>query len=495
MPLLSKSKYMIGLTCPKYLWIAFNEKQRIAEISEDQQHLFDQGKLVGELAKKLFPKGIDIPTQPFAENLEKSQAAAKLARRRPLFEAAFSIDNVYSRADILNPVGKDEWDIIEVKSSTEVKDEHIQDVSFQKFCYERVGLKIRKCFMLVINNEYAKKGKVDPKKLFKFEDITERVAEEIKGMEERIEEMFKIINLKKCPETEIHEKCKKPYDCPLVEQCWRFLPKNSVFNLYSGGAKCFELFRKGIQAIKDIPDEYELTDRQDIQRRCEKTGKPYVQKEHIKHFLESLKYPLYFMDFETYNTAIPLYNKLKPYQNIPFQFSMHVLKAPGEKLEHYSFLAEGSKDPRKKFAEALKKAAGRKGSVVVYNAAFETGVLKKIKESFPKNSKWVDAVTNRVVDLLQPFRNFWYYNPRQQGKASLKAVLPALVGKSYEGMEIAEGGNASRRYLFITHGSIDGTKATPEEAKQVRHHLEAYCGMDTEAMVWILDALRNIVNV
>ncbi len=489
--LLTKSKYLLFLQCPKLLWINFNDSDLIPEIDEASQYLFDQGTLVGELATSLFPKGIFIKSDDFIGNIKKTKELLK--EKKPLFEAGFMFDNIFSRPDILDPKG-DEWDIIEVKSSTEVKDINIQDVSFQKYCYEKCGLKIRKCFLMHINNEYVRKGKLEPKKLFKLQDITEEVREAIKGIQERIDQALKIISQKKRLEKGIGPHCKKPYVCALYDECWGFLPKNSVFNLYRGGKKSFNLFEEGIVCIKDIPDEYKLTTNQQIQHECEKTGKPYIHKEGIKHFLKELEYPLYFLDFETYNTAIPLYDGLKPYQQVVFQFSLHVQEKPEAEIKHYSFLAEGDKDPRPKFMSELKKLLGTKGSVIVYNQSFEKARLKECGEFLKEYKDWIEGINARIIDLLIPFRNFHYYNPKQQGSASIKKVLPALTGKSYEGMEIAQGGDASMRYFYITHGHFDGRKETPEEIKKVRDALEKYCELDTWAEVIILEKLKEVVG-
>ena len=200
------------------------------------------------------------------------------------------------------------------------------------------------------------------------------------------------------------------------------------------------------------------------------------------------------MDFETYSTAIPLYNGLKPYQPIPFQFSVHVQRAQDERAQHYSFIAEGVQDSRKKFIEELKKVLGAKGTILVYHQSFEKGRLEEIGRLFPKHKKWIKSVFERIIDLIIPFNNFYYYNSKQEGSASLKYVLPALTGKSYEGMEIAGGQNASLQYLYITHGTIDGKKASADEVRKVRKALEEYCGLDTEGMIWIVEELREVAR-
>jgi len=474
--ILTKSKYINGLQCLKYLWIAVNDPKRIPSPDEQDEFRFDEGHLVGDYAKKLFPDGVDLPNSPadFIKNLEETKKA--LVLRKPLFEAGLLKERVYSRADILDPVknSKDEWDIIEVKSSTEVKDVHIQDVAFQKFCYEKAGLKIRKCFLMHINKEYVRNGDMDINKLFVKEDISEQLDQEIEKIPDRLIEMFKIMDSKEEPKSKIGEFCKDPYDCPIKNEYWSFLPENSVFNLYRGGKRSLDLFEKGILAIRDIPEDYELGDKQKIQHFCARNDKPHINKIAIKSFISKLKYPLYFLDFETYQTVIPLYDGLRPYQQIPFQFSLHVVDKKGDK-KHYSFLAEGNKDPRPEFLKQLKNSLGKSGSIIVYNQSFEQGRLKELSEFLPKEKNTITEFITRMVDLLVPFRNFDYYDCKQQGSASIKYVLPAMTKITYKGMDIANGGQASLRYLFITHGSNNGKKATKEEIKKVRDDLEKYC--------------------
>ena len=483
--LLTKSKYIIGLQCPRCLWVMMHEKARIPEPDAATQHLFDQGHLAGNLAKSCFPGGIDISEDDFMKNINTTKELLK--KRKPLFEAGIMADNLYSRADVLRPAKKDAWDIIEVKSSTQVKDVHIQDVAFQKHCYEKANLKINKCFLMHINNKYVRKGKIDPKQLFIIEDITEQVNQEITGIQDRIKELFKAINKPKCPEIKIGPFCSKPYECALTHECWNF-EDNSVFKLYSDTKKGFELFDNGITNIKDIPDDYKLTTNQQIQKTCEKTKKPFIDQERIKGFLNSLKYPLYYLDFETYSTTIPLYDDLKPYQQLPFQFSLHIQEKNGE-ITHKEFLAEGKGDPRKEIMKALKESLGEKGHIIVYNQGFEIGRLREMAEVIPGYKAWTESIIQRITDLLVPFRKFYYYSPKQQGSASLKKVLPAITGKDYSHLEISEGETASLQYLNITHGEV-----TEEEKKKVRKQLLEYCCLDTEGMVWIVDELRKLAG-
>ncbi len=481
MTLLSKSKYLTGLQCPRHLWIAVNDKEKLPEFDAATQKRFDVGHELEEYAKKLFPGGIDIPTDDFNENLQLTQALLK--EEKPLFEPAFMIDDLYSRGDILVP-NEDGWDVIEIKSATEVKEVNLHDVSFQKHVYEKCGLKIKNCYLMHINNEYVRDGEIDPSKLLIKTDITSQVDEYIVGIEDRIKKMKEIISDPILVENKIGPHCTDPYECPLIDDCWSFLPEGHVFQLYNARkTKCFSLIEDKIYALKDIPSDFKLNDKQGIQIKCEKSGETHVNKEAIKHFLNGLEYPIYYLDFETINPAIPMFDGSRPYQQIPFQFSLHVVKSPGSKVEHHEFLYSGNSDPREEFASALKKVIGSSGSVVVYNQSFEISRLKELALFLPSCKEWVSDVIYRMVDLLVVFRGFAYYNPKQEGSASIKKVLPAIVGKDYSSLEISEGGDASLTYLE-NFGDI----------ASVEKDLLEYCKLDTMAMVWIVEKLEEIVK-
>ena len=486
-PTLTKSKYILGLECQRHLWITFNQPEKIRKVTLAEEFKFSEGDKVGELAKTLFPNGINLPIEDYKENLQQTKESMK--KGKPLFEAGFVFSNCFSRADILVSVGK-EWDIIEVKSGTEVKDINVHDVSFQKYVYEANGLKIRKCFLMHLNKEYFRKRKLDVKKLLVKEDITSQVNE-IKGIKERIDKMFEVINSDKPPKAGllIDKTIKEGnHDC-FIENCLDDLPENHVFCLYRGGKLSCELFENGIMHIKDIPQHVKLNGKQDIQRECEIKKKIFVDKEKIKQFLATLKYPLYYLDFETFSTAIPMFDGLKSYSQIPFQFSLHIVKKESSKPEHHAFLYNGNEDPREDFIIALKKVIGEKGTVLVYNQSFEIGRLKELAEYFPEHKEWIDNVLKRIVDLLVPFREFSYYNPKQQGSASIKDVLPAITGKSYKEMEIGDGGTASAEFFKITYEDC-----SDEEKKKVRDNLLKYCELDTLAEVMIVERLRELVN-
>jgi hypothetical protein len=488
-PCISKSKFLAGCQCPKLLWFVYNAKDQFPDTDAAQQAIFDQGIEVGTLAKSLYPGGIEVSAgvADYDQLLQNSLEATKM--RKPLFEAGFVHNGGFASVDILNPVGTDEFDIIEVKSATEVKDVNLIDVAFQAFVYKGAGLNIRRCYVMCVNREYVRRGAVDPENFFKLVDVTNEVSRLSHKLAPQLDDMFSVIRRDHEPDIKIGPHCSKPYPCPLQAKCWNFLPSNSVFDLYYGGKKCWRLHRDGVVNLKDIPESVALTERQSIQRKVALTGEPHIDREALVKFLKRLKYPVSYLDFETFSTAIPLFDGLVPFQQTPFQFSLHRVSGQNAKPEHHAFLAEGRVDPRPEFLNHLRDCIGNDGTVVVYNQSFEKGVLTKLAESFPEHAGWIQNVKRRFVDLLKPFKQFGYYHPDQHGSASIKSVLPVLTGRSYADLEIKEGGQASLEYLRVTFGDV------PEADRQkVRGQLEQYCCLDTEGMIWIVDAVRQLTH-
>ena len=486
-PSISKSKFLSGLQCQKLLWFHYNAKAKIPKPDAGLQAVFDQGHSVDALAKQMFSGGIKVGAGilDLPETIRLTIDAMKL--RKPMFEAAFSAGGGYARVDILNPVEGGAWDIIEVKSGTKLEAVHVSDLAFQAWVLTQAGLKIRHCFLCHINNEFVRHGAIDPQDFFTLEDITAQVSAMSREIEEGLAAMQRVIGLKAHPEIQIGKQCTKPYTCPLYDRCWSLLPEDSVFTLYNDRNRKYKLFAQGIHHLKDIPTDTVLTDNQSIQRATLLAGRPHIDRPALAGFLKQLEYPISFLDFETFNEAIPRFDDSRPFQQIPFQFSLHILRSPNSQPEHRQFLAEGTADPRPEFMRQLRDALPATGSVVTYNASFEKNCMKEGCQLLPKFKPWFKKVERRVVDLLLPFRGFRYYHPQQHGSASMKAVLPALTGKGYENLAIQEGGTASREFMRVTFGDV----SKPERSK-VRKQLEDYCGLDTMGMVQIVAELSSI---
>ena len=486
--MLTKSNYLSGLQCARLLWITKNDKSRVPELTEMEKAKFNEGYLVEELAQSTFTEKIDLSKLDFNEQIEKTKEVLK--KRITLFQASFLVDDLYSRADIIFPVGNDEWDIIEIKSSTEVKDIHLDDLSFQKYVYEKSGLNIRKCIVMHVNPEYVRQGNLEPKEFLMQTDASEKVEEVILGIEERTENMLEIIK-GECPSFSIDDLITIEYDSFVKDEFLDSFPDNNIFQFCRMlTKKKVELYKGGVIRMEDVPDSVKLNDKQKIQRLLAKIGGKHVDKKQIKHFLDNLHYPLYYLDFETINIAIPKFNNSKPYQQIPFQFSLHIQEKPEGELRHVVFLAEGTSDPRPKFLQALKDNLGDKGNILVYNQPFEKMVLRQGIEFFQEFSEWHDEnILPRIKDLMDVFNKFYYYDPRQKGSVSIKYVLPLLSDLSYDELEIRKGDVASFEFARVTYGNV-----SDEERLKVRRALEKYCKLDALAEVEIVKGLREVAK-
>lgn len=489
MKTISKSQYLKGIQCPKALWLYRNRRDLAPEISEAQQFIFDTGHEVGVLAQQYFGAGTEI-TEPYykiAQAIRSTNQAVK-AGEDVIFEAsASSQTGAYSRIDIFKKVGgSDTWDLIEVKSSTGVKDYHIDDMALQRHAFEGAGYRIGKSILMHVNNNYVRSGKLDLRELFTLEDCTDIVEERLAEIDSRLADLIKVINSRTEPGIEIGGHCNRPFECDYIPYCWAHVPDYSVYKVFNG-RKLETLLEENILQVSEVPDDFELTDRQTIDIAACRENRIYRDVTAIRAFLGQLKYPLYYLDYETISPAVPLFDQSSPYETIPFQFSLHVQPIKGGDLEHTEFLHTGMDDPRPHFLEALVKACRQKGSVVVYNKAFEAGVNNKLAHNFPAYAARLETINDRMVDLLIPFRRRHLYHPAMKGSASLKSVLPAFVPDlTYEGLAIANGEIASITYNRWIRGLVpEGEKA------QIFEDLREYCKLDTLAEVRLVEVLYN----
>ena len=478
---ITKTLFVQGMRCPKMIYFTVKYPEKIVQDSLGVDFRKKQGMLVGELAKKLYPKGVDLAKKPDDMKLEETH---KL-KNRILFEASAQFEDLFARADILIPNKNGSQNIIEVKADSEIKEEHIPDVSFQKYVFEKAGYIIDKVYIAHANNEYIKKGKLNPKKFFKIEEVTEKII----FVEDTIIAIRNVLSKDKYPDTKIGRQCTAPYDCSFKKECWEFLPKNNVMQLYFDKKLGFELLDKDIRAITDIPDGIELKGRgarqRAIQIEATKKNKTHIQKNEIKIFIDSLVYPIYYFDFETYAPAIPIFNKSRPWQRIPFQYSLHIEYKNG-KIEHKEFLSTNAKDPRTALIISINKNLGKRGSIVVFNQTFEKSVLKELAIDFPKFEKNVNEnFLPRIIDLAIPFEQFHYYHPDQQGRYSIKVVLPLFSDLNYKELDNVHNGEEA----FCTYEKII---KNPENKEQLIKSLKKYCELDTLAEVEIIKKLREL---
>ena len=483
---LSKSKYLSGIQCHKLLWLQYNKRELIPPTSPSQQRIFDQGTEVGELAREHFQDGmlIEADHTQIKEALKQTKEAIDKGVRI-IFEGAFDYDNVFARPDVIQKLDSGKWNIVEVKSSTQVKEENIHDVSVQVYTLEGSGILIDKKYLMHINNgcEYP-----DLSNLFTIEDITEYVESIRTIVPENIVEMRKVLGSKDEPEVMIGQHCQSPYPCPFADYCWDWVPEFSIFNIPRLGWKKKQiLLNEGNIDITDLPTGFTLNANQNtfVQSVLDKDTK--VDWDSIDSLLSALKYPLHFFDFETDSPAIPRFDGMHPYEKFPFQYSCHVLDANGM-VDHREYLHESDADPREPLLESLLGSIGDKGSVIAYNASFEKSVLNKLAEWFPVSKDRIINIIDRLFDQLDIFRKY-YIDYRFKGSNSIKSVLPVLIpSMNYQDLQVKDGTEAQVAWNEMIK------LPTGEQKKKLVHDLEKYCGQDTWAMVEIHRFLLKGIN-
>ena len=481
---LSKSLYTRGLQCYKSLYLHKFHPELRGEPTPELEALWKSGHEVGDFAHMLFPGGAIVPFDGLTKEEQLAKTLEEIDREtKAIYEATFSFDDVFVKADIIVR-NRGYWDLYEVKSSTSVKEHHWDDVAIQYFVLAGCGLPINKAYLVHINNGYVRDGDIVPEELFVLQDISRIVKEKQASIPEKLAEMRAMLKGGSVPNIEIGPHCTDPYPCDFMDHCWKHVPEYSVFSLRGRGIDRWELYRQGIVKLQDVPlDSLNLMQRMQAEYYLDR--KSHADPAKIREFLKKVKYPLCFLDFETFGSGIPLFDGTRPYQQVPFQYSLHRVDVEGGELMHFEYLAQPGVDPREEIAEKLVAEIPERACVIAYNMAFEKRVLRELGESLPKLRKRLNAVTTGMIDLMEPFQRRDIYDWRMNGSYSLKSVLPVLVPEmTYDGLEISDGAMASEAYF--TMESI----ADPAELSKLRKALLEYCKQDTLGLVRLLEKMR-----
>ncbi|HEC1746247.1 TPA: DUF2779 domain-containing protein [Campylobacter lari] len=489
----SKSRYTRGTQCAKSLWLK-TYKDEVLSTPENTSDKFSSGNKVGELACELFPNGVKIEFEGSSLN-EKCEQTRKLLENNQevIYEATFCYDGILIMIDILQNT-KDGMIINEVKSSTSLKDVYIDDCALQYYVLSNLGYKIKQVNLIHLNNEYYRGDFLDINQLFKINDITKEVLLNQNQVKENLKYFEEILSKKEEPNIDIGIHCFNPYECDGYEYCWvkqRNLCENeNVFNISRLNAnKKFELYQKNIINFKDIKDLSIFNENQQIQIKASLNKEIYINKENIKNFLSTLTYPIYHLDFETFMQAIPEYKGIRPYMQIPFQYSLHIDYK--DKLEHKEFLSECGIDPRYELVRNLINDIQKDVCVLSYNASFEKGVIRNLALAFPEFSEHLLNIEKNIKDLMIPFQNKDFYHYKMQGSYSIKKVLPALIPdmeQAYKNLNLIHNGSEAMQ-SFEAMQNMD-----ENERKAYRQALLEYCKLDTLAMVKILKHLEELVK-
>ncbi len=492
---LSKSLYTKGIQCSKSLWLKKYSSEVLTPPDASAQARFETGNIIGDLACALFPNGREIPymEKNFAEMAELTREWMNKGLEY-IYEATFIHEGIVVMVDVLRII-PDGIEIYEVKSSSEVKDIYLHDVSIQRYVIESLGFTVASCYVAHIDTSYIRGDELDLSALFTIADVTESVDALMNGVPVKLAEFeTHLADRDNEPAIEIGKHCKNPYECDAMHYCWkvqRSIPDYSVFNIFNLGSKNqVELYDQGIVRIEEIPDNYKMTPIQQQKVDNWKSQCTYIDRDAIREFLSTLTYPIYHLDFETFQQAVPQWIGISPYQQIPFQYSLHIEHADG-RLEHREFLAPAGTDPRYTLAQQLIHDIPDNVTVLAYNMSFEKGVIEKLALSFPDLSECLKSIIPNIRDLMVPFQKGHYVTPSMNGSYSIKYVLPSLVPEmahAYKQLDgVQNGGEAMNAYAGLA-------MMEKEEQERIRRALLEYCKLDTLAMIKVLNKLKKEIN-
>lgn len=487
---LSKSQYVKGRQCFKKVWLYNHDRELKDDLTAMQEQIFSQGNAVGLLAHQYFGNGklVDVHYREVDKAITLTKEYLANPQVEAIFEATFIHNDVVVMVDVLQKNPNGSCRLIEVKSATKKKDVNLLDLAIQNYVLTESGINISSNNLMYINNEYTLEGELDIQKFFKIEELTDEIQSELQGVPEHLEAIKKYIGLPQCPTADIGSGCKSPYPCEFKGYCWGELSPNSIHYLNRvSDKKREELLELGCDEIGDIPANFKLSDNQRIHVDAAQSGKEHIEASKILSILNDLVYPIYFLDFETVNEAIPKFQGFKSYQHYVFQYSLHILQEDGN-VSHHEYLAKKTEGPRD-VAQNLVKIMGVEGSVVVYHKGFEEGKIKELKKLYPEFEDEFNNIVSRIWDLEVPFAKSWYYIHEFKGRSSIKNILPALCPElSYDSLNIKKGDEALTTYLEML--KLDESSS---EYQKMREDMLEYCKLDTFAMVRILEELRKKV--
>lgn len=483
--ILTKSQIISGLQCSKAVYLSTHLPDITIVQKPWQETLHRSGIEAIRLARDLYPGGFEIEEKDLSTT-ERAKATDEAIKdgNKIIYNAVFESDGISIHCDIILK-SEDTWKVFDVKTSTNVKATHYDDATLQYVILRRCGLDIGGVSIVHVNSSYVRHGKIDAKKVFSVVDVTEECIEKQSWFENQIERIREII-ANGPVEVDIGPHCTNPRQCMYIPYCWKHIPENSVFDLKGEGINPFEYYENGILRIEDLQLE-ELNERQRLQVLATLQKSNYLNLYGLKRFLSQIWYPISFLDFETFSAPIPRYDGIRPYQNVPFQYSLHVQRNKDSEPEHYEFLAPYGSDPRNLLIEHLLSVLPDETCIIVYNHSFERSILSALAGNFPEYSREISSHIKNLVDLMDPFQYKHVYSWRMKGSYSIKYILPALVPDlSYSDLEISNGAEAMHSYLELEY------EKDPAKIETIRKNLLNYCFLDTYAMYRILEKLEDI---
>jgi hypothetical protein len=472
----------------KSLYLSIHNSDLEPPPSAAQQALFDQGHEVGTKAQQELSGGILI-TAPYydTDGAVKQTEEAINGGAQTIYEATFATGGLSARIDILQKGPKNgSWQVIEVKSSTSVKPEYLDDVAIQVHVAETAGFEIERAEVMHLNNQ-SKAPKLE--NLFSRVDVSAMITPKKKELPIKLSTLSEALTRSEPPKVEIGPHCYEPYECPFMKHCWSHIQSPSIFDFPGLGAKVWEFYEQGVVSLND-PKFGPFSGSKAHRLTAIRKGKRWTDTGGITEGFEGWKWPLIHLDFETIAFAIPRYAGTRPYEQVPFQFSCMIQETKCGPLQHIEFLHDQVTDPRPSLIAALASILKSEGSIVAYNKGFESARLKAMADAFPEHADVLRKACDRLVDPLPIFRNS-VYDPAFKDSFSIKSVAPAILGKtaSYEGLAVPDGNAAQRAFVEY----ID-TKTTLARKAELKESMLAYCKKDTEVMVRLVDWLVSQID-
>ncbi|MEX0932427.1 MAG: DUF2779 domain-containing protein [Parcubacteria group bacterium] len=492
--MLTKTNYILWRECPKNAWLKVHKPEIYFAnpLSEFEKQIIETGNEVELVARELFPLGTLVESRG-EEAVSKTKKLLDQGEAT-LFQATLEKDGYFAALDVLKKEEGGKFSVYEIKATNSIdKKTHYHDLAFQVNLARLSGLEVESAYLMHLNPEYVRDGELDKTNLFVIEDVTEE-----------IEEMLPVVREEAVLAKSYVESDKEPAGyCACIQKgrsghCTTFkysnpdIPEYGVHDLARIGLskrKLTELVDGHVFRLEDIPEDLDLSDVQQNQLWTYLKDREIISNDDITEELEKLVFPLYFLDYETFPSALPRFDGYSPYQQIPFQYSLHILEGPDAEPVHKDFLYTENTDPSRAFYESLKSHIGNIGSVIVWHKSFECGRNREIAERVPESQEFFKDLDNRVYDLEDIFKKQHYVHKNFKGSSSIKKVLPVLAPElSYKDLEIREGGSAAEAWDRATRGELEGT-----EKEGLFHNLREYCKLDTYAMYAIWKKLREMV--
>lgn len=491
---ISKSDYMNYLRHPAWLWLKKNDKKKLPPIDDNLQAIFDTGHDFEQYAEAQFEDAVQLGFSDYHEYLSLPMRTEQALDEgaKTIFQGRLEYKNFTFICDVIDVVEGKTVDLYEIKSTASAKLEHEYDLAFQLMVLEGCGYEVRKIAVIHVDNSYERSGEIDPAKLCATTDVTEAVKEKLEQTIIDAQKAYEAATAPTCPDLSPLLASPSAFQDWLdIYKAFEPLPEGSFYELGGVDAKAVELFEEnGIKTIDDIPATLEVSKRIDSQLKAYRNGGPIVDKLRIKQFLDELKFPLYFVDYETLGSLVPYFDGMRPYAQYPFQYSLHILDSPDAQLRHEEYLHTEKSNPAENIVIAMQAHFGGEGTVIAWNMSFEKNCNDTLAKFVPEAADFLQDLNDRMVDLMVPFSSGAYVDYRCKGSASIKNVLPVLVPElSYKTLGVQEGAAAQRIWMQTVLDDKNG-----DQKDKILNDLIEYCKLDTLAMVEIYKKLVQTVS-